>query len=183
MATATATATTQKEESPRKTADQERQPPSTNKDGDESKISAAEEPVSSVHKRIRRAERFGLPVLLSEEEKRNTRAERFGTGTGSVVHGSHTLKQSEEHKRKARAERFGIVQSVPSDEEAKKKARLARFGAVPKTDPLEEDKKKARAIRFSQPPSGSLSQVNGEGNNIEMKAAAVGKAGGGAYIL
>ncbi|XP_057461638.1 protein MODIFIER OF SNC1 11-like isoform X2 [Actinidia eriantha] len=177
MATATATAATQKEESPRKTAHQERQPPSTTKDGDESKISAAEEPVSSVQKRIRRAERFGLPVQLSEEEKRNTRAERFGTGTGSVVHGSHALKQSEEHKRKARAERFGIVQSVPY-EEAKKKARPARFGAVPKTDPLEEDKKKARAIRFSQPPSGSLSQVNGEGNNIEM-AAAVGKAGGG----
>ena len=94
--------------------------------------------------------------------------------------------------------RFGIVQSVPSNEEAKKKARLARFGAVPKTDPLEEDKKKVRAVRsaslqhlcgfnacffcfddkydmfqqcvsrFSQPPSGSLSQVNGEGNNIEM---------------
>ncbi|XP_057471498.1 protein MODIFIER OF SNC1 11-like isoform X2 [Actinidia eriantha] len=171
---ANATAATQKEESPRKNADQERPPPSTTKDGDESKISASDEAVSSVQKRIRRAERFGLPVQLSEEEKRNTRAERFGTGTGSVVHGSNALKQSEEHKRKARAERFGIVQSVPSDEEAKKKARLARFGPVPKIDPLEEDKKKARAIRFSQPPSGSLSQVNGEGNNIEM-AAAVGK--------
>ncbi|KAA8521508.1 hypothetical protein F0562_012182 [Nyssa sinensis] len=66
----------------------------TAKDGDESKIvgdsletgdpvgsTAANEnsndaPVSNIQKKIRRAERFGMPVQLSEEEKRNSRAER-----------------------------------------------------------------------------------------------------------
>ncbi|GLT79293.1 hypothetical protein SLA2020_507860 [Shorea laevis] len=33
-------------------------------------------PVSDIQKKIRRAERFGMPVQLSEEEKRNSRAER-----------------------------------------------------------------------------------------------------------
>ncbi|CAL5334839.1 unnamed protein product [Camellia sinensis] len=196
-----ASATEPKAENPSKTPDQQQQlpqpPPSTSdtdsltKDGDESKISATEaaanstalkdsnddnkkkdeeDPaVSNIQRKIRRAERFGMPVQLSEEEKRNSRAQRFGIG--STVHGSDALKKSEEQKRKARAERFGIVQSEPVDEAAKKKARLARFGAATKTDPLEEDKKKARAIRFSQPKSGSLSQVNGKGNNIEMKTA------------
>ncbi|CAL5388071.1 unnamed protein product [Camellia sinensis] len=193
-----ASATEPKAENPSKTPDQQQQlpqpPPSTSdtdsltKDGGESKISATEaaanstalkdsnddnkqkdeeDPaVSNIQRKIRRAERFGMPVQLSEEEKRNSRAQRFGIG--STVHGSDALKKSEEQKRKARAERFGIVQSEPVDEAAKKKARLARFGAATKTDPLEEDKKKARAIRFSQPKSGSLSQVNGKGNNIEM---------------
>ncbi|RWW43003.1 hypothetical protein BHE74_00051378 [Ensete ventricosum] len=33
-------------------------------------------PVTDLQKRLRRAERFGMPVMLSEEEKRNSRAER-----------------------------------------------------------------------------------------------------------
>ncbi|KAA8519263.1 hypothetical protein F0562_013519 [Nyssa sinensis] len=67
----------------------------TAKDGDESKIvgdsletgdpvgsTAANEnsndaPVSNIQKKIRRAEPFGMPVQLSEEEKRNSRAERI----------------------------------------------------------------------------------------------------------
>ncbi|KAG5550043.1 hypothetical protein RHGRI_015115 [Rhododendron griersonianum] len=183
MATAIAKSTTAKDENPRKTPDQPQSPPPSDplpadKDGgDESKPSAVKETdevkkddvVSSVQKKIRRAERFGMPVQLSEEEKRNSRAERFGTT--SAVHESDTLKQSEEHKRKARAERFGLAQSVTADEEAKKKARLSRFGAVPavpKANAQEEDKKKARALRFSQPPNGSLSQLDGKGNNIEV---------------
>ncbi|OAY70312.1 Protein MODIFIER OF SNC1 11 [Ananas comosus] len=55
---------------------------------------------SDLQKKIRRAERFGMPVMLSEEEKRNTRAEssiRTG-GTGPL----------EEQKRKARAERLYV---------------------------------------------------------------------------
>ncbi|KAL6998264.1 hypothetical protein U1Q18_008390 [Sarracenia purpurea var. burkii] len=136
----------------------------------------ANAPVSDVQKKIRRAERFGMPVQMSEEEKRNSRAERFGQT--NAMHGSDELKKSEEQKRKARAERFGLVQGVPADEELKKKARLDRFAAVPKTDSQEEEKKKARALRFSKPPSGSLSQVNGKGNEIEVKTATTAKASG-----
>ncbi|KAF8397601.1 hypothetical protein HHK36_016521 [Tetracentron sinense] len=102
-------------------------------------------PVSIIQKKIRRAERFGMPVQLSEEEKRNSRAERFGTG--STLHGSDELKKSEEQKRKARADRFGLPAQSGVEEEGKKKARLARFSQVLKTDTVEEDKRKARAIR------------------------------------
>ncbi|KAK6152425.1 hypothetical protein DH2020_015060 [Rehmannia glutinosa] len=130
--------------------------------------------VTDIDKKMKRAERFGMPVQMTEEEKRNSRAERFGTG--SVANGSGTTKPAEELKRKARAERFGIGQSDPSDEEAKKKARLARFGSISKTDSVEEDKKKARAIRFSQPDSAS--KANGK-ENIEVKTDIAGKAGGG----
>lgn len=129
-------------------------------------------PANDIQKKLRRAERFGVPVQLSEEEKRNSRAERFGTTTSSEA-----SKTSEEQKRKARAERFGL--SVPADEEAKKKARVSRFASDVKVDSLEEEKRKARAIRFSQTPSKAVSQINGKGN-IEPKTAIAGDAGGGA---
>ncbi|XVF76543.1 hypothetical protein PTKIN_Ptkin13bG0274100 [Pterospermum kingtungense] len=132
-------------------------------------------PVNDIQKKIRRAERFGVPVQLSEQEKRNSRAERFGTAPSS--NGSEESKQSEELKRKARAERFGLaVPSTDADEEAKKKARLARFAPNSKIDTVEEEKRKARAMRFSNPPSSSLSQVNVKGD-IESKAPVAGKAG------
>lgn len=137
-------------------------------------VSGDDAPVTDIQKKIRRAERFGLPVQLSEEEKRNSRAERFGTVMG--VHVSDASKKSELQKRKARAERFGLAQSTaPSDDEAKKKARLARFAPGSKTDPLEEDKRKARAIRFSQNQPASISETNGEGE-IQTETAVVGKA-------
>ncbi|XP_038697280.1 protein MODIFIER OF SNC1 11-like isoform X2 [Tripterygium wilfordii] len=136
---------------------------------------------SSIQKKIRRAERFGMAVMLSEEEKRNSRAERFGTGLR--LQGSEALTKSEELKRKARAERFGLsVSSVTTGEEAKKKARVGRFAPAPKLDALEEEKRKARTARFSAPPTSSLTHVNGKGN-IELvspylKAAVAGEAGG-----
>ncbi|KAL2229429.1 UNVERIFIED_CONTAM: hypothetical protein Sindi_1922600 [Sesamum indicum] len=34
--------------------------------------------VSDIEKKMKRAERFGMPLQLSEEEKRNSRAERYG---------------------------------------------------------------------------------------------------------
>ncbi|KAE8705998.1 hypothetical protein F3Y22_tig00110410pilonHSYRG00030 [Hibiscus syriacus] len=61
-------------------------------------------PADDVHKKIQRADRFGVPVQLSEQEKRNSRAERFGTAPSSI--GSEASKQSEELRRKARAERL-----------------------------------------------------------------------------
>ncbi|PHT38358.1 Protein MODIFIER OF SNC1 11 [Capsicum baccatum] len=131
---------------------------------------------TDIQKKMKRAERFGTTVQLSEEEKRSTRAERFGTG--SAAQSSDALKKAEEQKRKARAERFGINQSDSAEEEAKKKARLARFAPSVKADPVEEDKRKARALRFSQSQSGSQSQQNGKGK-IEQETVAVEKAGGG----
>uniref|UniRef100_A0A1D1XPC3 SAP domain-containing ribonucleoprotein n=1 Tax=Anthurium amnicola TaxID=1678845 RepID=A0A1D1XPC3_9ARAE len=111
--------------------------------------------VTDLQKKLLRAERFGMPVQLSEEEKRSSRAERFGMG--SSFHG-----KSEELKRKARAERFGLPGHSSADEEAKKKARLARFGQDPKSNNEEDEKRKARAIRFSQTASSAPSQINGK---------------------
>ncbi|OVA18217.1 hypothetical protein BVC80_1835g646 [Macleaya cordata] len=133
-------------------------------------------PVTDLQKKMRRAERFGMAVQLSEEEKRNSRAERFGTA--STVHGSDELKKSEELKRKARAERFGLPAQSVADEEAKKKARQARFATNSKTDSVEEDKMKARAIRFSQTPAGGPSQTNGKASSAQ-ESATVSKASGG----
>ncbi|KAF8396658.1 hypothetical protein HHK36_018282 [Tetracentron sinense] len=116
-------------------------------------------PISNLQQKIRRAERFGMPMQLLEEENRNSRAERFGTG--STSRGSDELKKSEEQKREApgqiglflslytRGYTFGLPSESGADGEAKKKARLIRFSQVPKTYTVEEDKKKARAIRSS----------------------------------
>ncbi|KAL4340256.1 hypothetical protein GQ457_08G012350 [Hibiscus cannabinus] len=136
-------------------------------------------PVNDTQKKIRRAERFGLPVKLSEQEKRNSRAERFGAAPST--NGSEASKQSEDLKRKARAERFGLsVPSKASDVEAKKKARLARFAPESKLDTMEEEKRKARAIRFSNPPSSTSSQANGKGN-IEPVGHLISCFSGGSY--
>ncbi|CAL5330353.1 unnamed protein product [Camellia sinensis] len=113
---------------------------------DDNKKQDEEDPaVSNIQRTIRRAERFGIPVQLSEDEKRPSRVQRFGIE--STVHGSDALKTSEEQKRKATeeptrkasAEWFGLVQSEPVAGAAKKKTRLARFGSATKTDPLEAD--------------------------------------------
>ncbi|XP_020108718.1 protein MODIFIER OF SNC1 11 isoform X1 [Ananas comosus] len=124
---------------------------------------------SDLQKKIRRAERFGMPVMLSEEEKRNTRAERFGTGSSSIRTGG--TGPLEEQKRKARAERFGLAAHSEADEEAKKKARIERFGQSTKVDPSEEEKRKARAVRFAQ-KSSNVSQANGK-DNPEQKVTTV----------
>ncbi|KAL6574788.1 hypothetical protein OROMI_012073 [Orobanche minor] len=174
-----ATATAPKDENPKNPKDfnltsprtdvasQTQQPAASGGSSDEPKGKPAEKAsdvdgggvVTDIQKKMNRAERFGMPVHLSEEEKRNSRAERFGTG--SAVNGLESSKQSDELKRKARSERFELVQSAPADDEIKKKSRLARFGSS-LTDSAEEDKKKARACRFSQLDSSS--KGNGEGN-------------------
>ncbi|XP_042399409.1 protein MODIFIER OF SNC1 11-like isoform X1 [Zingiber officinale] len=136
--------------------------------GSDSAMTNASEsnPVTDLEKKLRRAERFGMQVVLSEVEKRNSRAERFGTG--SNLSGSKIVGQPEEEKRKARAERFGLKVDDVADEEAKKKARLERFAPNSKLDTSEEEKRKARAIRFSQ---GST-KVSGQGNSY-LKAMVV----------
>ncbi|KAL1815963.1 hypothetical protein DCAR_0520316 [Daucus carota subsp. sativus] len=149
-------------------------PAEINNGGEDSKAKDPAENNSSVALKKRRAERFGMPVQLSEQEKRNSRAERFGTGSGLPE--SDTVKKSEDNKRKARAERFGLEQSVPAAEDEKKKARLARFTPASKTDPVEEDKKKARALRFSET---SASALHHNGKEIEPKTAISNKAVGG----
>ena len=50
------------------------EPPVGSADGT---ASAAAAPVSDIEKKIRRAERFGITVQLTEKEKRNSRAERY----------------------------------------------------------------------------------------------------------
>ncbi|KAF8105043.1 hypothetical protein N665_0163s0016 [Sinapis alba] len=141
---------------------------------DESDTKAGDvSPVDDVQKKIRRAERFGVSVKLTEEEKRNSRAERFGTV--AAVNGSEGTKKAEELKRKARADRFGVPASSTTkvdntEEEAKKKARLARFGKDTKVDSAEEDKRKARELRFSKPASDSSSELPGK-LNIGKEAA------------
>ncbi|KAJ4908889.1 Protein MODIFIER OF SNC1 11 [Raphanus sativus] len=133
-----------------------------------------------IQKKIRRAERFGVSVKLTEEEKRNSRAERFGTV--AAVKDSQGTKKAEELKRKARADRFGVpalssTTKVDSteEEEAKKKARLARFGNGSKVDSAEDDKRKARALRFSKPASDPSSGLPGK-LNIGKEAAVSGNA-------
>ncbi|KAG6518614.1 hypothetical protein ZIOFF_022094 [Zingiber officinale] len=134
-------------------------------------------PVTDLERKLRRAERFGVQVVLSEEEKRNSRAERplssildheywlpsiiFLFGIDSNMTGSKIVRQAEEQKRKARAERFGLKVDNPVDEAAKKKARLERFAPNSKLTTSEEEKMKARAIRFSQ----DSSKVNGQLNS------------------
>mmetsp|Transcript_15159 Transcript_15159/g.21928 ORF Transcript_15159/g.21928 Transcript_15159/m.21928 type:complete len:159 (-) Transcript_15159:161-637(-) len=72
-----------------------------------------------------RAERFKIPVVLTDQQKKAARAERF-----NIV--------SEQQKRDKRADRFGL-----HAEEKKREARAARFGIV-----SEEQKREARAARF-----------------------------------
>ncbi|CAL9122571.1 unnamed protein product [Musa acuminata var. zebrina] len=118
-------------------------------------------PVTDLQKKLRRAERFGTAVMLSEGEKRNSRAERFGTG--STLSGPKNVGLLEEQKRKARAERFGLKNGTVADEAAKKKARLERFATNSKMDDSSEDeKRKARAIRFSQGSPNVIGQVNSD---------------------
>lgn len=49
------------------------------KEAPAAKASEADEgdAVTDIQKKMKRAERFGMPVHLSEEEKRNSRAERY----------------------------------------------------------------------------------------------------------
>ncbi|BBN17308.1 SAP domain-containing ribonucleoprotein [Marchantia polymorpha subsp. ruderalis] len=131
---------------------------------------------SDLERKQKRAERFGLELMVSEIEKRRLRAARFG---GSPKNGtdkssekttvqqefskmSPTVKEMEAVKRKARAARFGIdevsekaaaggpvTSAAPAGvDDAKKKARLARFGLTVKLDSQEQEKKKLRAARF-----------------------------------
>ncbi|RWR95522.1 hypothetical protein CKAN_02487100 [Cinnamomum micranthum f. kanehirae] len=157
----------------------------------------ASDPVSDLQKKFLRAERFGMPVQLSEEEKRSSRAERFGTA--STIHKSMGTGKSEQQKRKDRAERFGLAMSSTVDEEAKKKARLARFASNTKSDKksdtksdtksntksdtMEEDKRKARAIRFSPTSPDTQSQSNGQSSELvvpkSQKTTTVDQTGGG----
>lgn len=48
-------------------------------------VNGDDAPVTDIQKKMRRAERFGLSVQLSEEEKRNSRAERYSLLPSSAL--------------------------------------------------------------------------------------------------
>ncbi|XP_078160033.1 protein MODIFIER OF SNC1 11 isoform X1 [Carex rostrata] len=129
--------------------------------------------VTDLEKKMRRAERFGVAVVMSEEEKRNNRAERFGTGTQTVRKGG-TGQVEEQQKKKARAERFGLSTNATVDEEAKKKARLERFSPGLKVDASEEEKKKeARALRFAKNSTSPSQPSTNDSSDLNKDAASV----------
>uniref|UniRef100_A0A7N0U4Z6 THO1-MOS11 C-terminal domain-containing protein n=1 Tax=Kalanchoe fedtschenkoi TaxID=63787 RepID=A0A7N0U4Z6_KALFE len=139
-----------------------------------STVGVSKENASLSEKRRQRAERFGMPVLFSEEEKRTSRAERFGTG--STLPGISLLSVPEEQKRKARAERFGLsIQSIV-DDETNKKSRVAKYDPAFIPNAVEDDKRQARALRFSQSSLTSTPHLNEKGE-IEPITSVVGKAG------
>jgi hypothetical protein len=88
-ATTTTTTTNPTDENPLETLDStspkplsDPTPTDTDADAEKSKDTPTPEPetdapLSDVQKKMRRAERFGITVQLSEKEKRNSRAERY----------------------------------------------------------------------------------------------------------
>ncbi|WKX98215.1 hypothetical protein Q1695_013696 [Nippostrongylus brasiliensis] len=108
--------------------------------------------------KAKRAERFGLATVISEKEMKAKRAERFGTTIQAAPHAKSLSSPDEETKKKllSRAQRFGLpvnehgkTQTSPSSPSTLD-ARAKRFGL--KTGPAEvdemEQKKKARLERF-----------------------------------
>ncbi|KAK6126119.1 hypothetical protein DH2020_040097 [Rehmannia glutinosa] len=202
-----ATATETKLESPKNSPDVNSKPPATEGDlsnqtlassgggGDESKGEPAAErtgdtrdggAVTDIDKKMKRAERFGMPVQMTEEEKRNSRAESDAgrdrhprsisfllrrillyaaiSGRKAINLSNRLFELKVWHWFCGQRIRFGIGQSDPSDEEAKRRLDLLGLGLSP------------RLIRFSQPDSAS--KANGK-KNIEVKTDIAGKAGGG----
>ncbi|KAG6498013.1 hypothetical protein ZIOFF_045919 [Zingiber officinale] len=134
--------------------------------GSDSAMTNASEsnPVTDLEKKLRRAERFGMQVVLSEVEKRNSRAERQALQNNEqrelmeLIEFGNALP-----KVLQRLKHFGIEISVwfgtgsnlsgskivGQPEEEKRKARAERFGLKVDDVADEEAKKKARLERFA----------------------------------
>lgn len=97
-------------------------------------------------KKQKRAARFGVPLVVPEDDKKKARAQKFGSA-------------DEQQKKSARAAKFGSTEaagsSVPivsaklsDEEEAKRKSRADRFG--PTTGEPEKADESSRAARAEQ---------------------------------
>ncbi|KAG6501945.1 hypothetical protein ZIOFF_041829 [Zingiber officinale] len=146
--------------------------------GSDSAMTNASEsnPVTDLEKKLRRAERFGMQVVLSEVEKRNSRAERqalqnneqreveddskesigvlnhlmelieFGNALPMVLQKAEALW---DRNMFGTGSNFSGSKIVGQPEEEKRKARAERFGLKVDDVADEEAKKKARLERFA----------------------------------
>jgi len=109
-----------------------------------------------------RAQKFGVEVKMSDDEKRNARGARFGVETASLAtEGSRKRKVGEDsEKLAARAKKFGLpaTATATATDPDKLLKRSKKFGTpVPSgvVDPEEAEKRKARSDRFAKGPGAA----------------------------
>lgn len=102
--------------------------------------SASTGAATDLEKKMRRAERFGMSVVMSEEEKRNTRAERYAVSTSTRTFSIFSLLTRHDLKIQLKCAlfvRFGTG-PVPArgggtgqlEEQQKRKARAERYNPI-----------------------------------------------------
>jgi len=127
-----------------------------------------------------RAQKFGIEVKMSDEEKRSARTSRFGVDTAVTLATTGNRKRKpnavaspeEQEKTAARAKRFGLPSPAATDEKMLKRAK--KFGtAVPAgvVDPAEAEKRQKRSARFSDSASKPTDAPAGDASAAAAPAA------------